>query len=38
MVYPWDVKDTKIAYKGTYPEIIEKFQKVRSAHLEWRYE
>ncbi|CAD8176935.1 unnamed protein product [Paramecium pentaurelia] len=38
LVYPWDIKGTKIYNTGNYPEIIEKYQKIRSSHLEWRIE
>ncbi|CAD8124555.1 unnamed protein product [Paramecium sonneborni] len=38
LVYPWDIKATKIYNTGNYPEIIEKYQKIRASHLEWRTE
>ncbi|CAD8145160.1 unnamed protein product [Paramecium octaurelia] len=38
LVYPWDIKATKIYNTGNHPDTIEKYQKIRSSHLKWRTE
>ncbi|CAD8120459.1 unnamed protein product [Paramecium sonneborni] len=38
MVYPWDLKQTKILNSGNKPEVMEKYQNLRATHLNWRCE
>jgi len=38
LVYPWDDKSTKIYFKNNKTEVLEKYRRIRGAHLLWRVE
>jgi platelet-activating factor acetylhydrolase len=37
-VWPWDDKNNKVFWKKNKEHIVERYKKIRGAHIDWRVE